>query len=193
MSTPTNLEVEIKLALLNDLPAIHLILRAAQLQVTKPRIFETNVVLDTPDLALRKNRELIRIRRVGADNILTYKGPPQPGEHKTREEIETAIAHPAQLELIFLRLGYRPTFRYEKFRTEFGYPGQPGVVTLDETPIGNFLEIEGDPLWIDHLAHALGFSKAAYLTQSYATLYRAYCEKLGLPPTNMVFTNPAAS
>ena len=191
MSTPTNLEVEIKLALPHDLTAIHQILSAAKLEVTKPRIFETNVVLDTPDLALRKKRELIRIRRVAGTNILTYKGPPQPGDHKTREEIETAIADPAQLELIFLRLGYRPTFRYEKFRTEFGQLGQPGVVTLDETPIGNYLEIEGDPLRIDQLARELGFSKAAHLTRSYATLYRAYCEKHGLPPTNMVFTTPA--
>ena len=191
MSTPLNLEVEIKLALADDLSAIQQILRGAKLQITKARIFESNLVFDTPDLGLRKNRELIRIRRVGANSILTYKGPPQLGEHKTREEIETAVADPAQLELIFLRLGYQPTFRYEKFRTEFGRLGEPGVVTLDETPIGNFLEIEGDPLWIDHLANELGFSKPAYLTQSYASLYRAYCEKHSLPPTNMVFAKPA--
>ena len=193
MSTPTNLEVEIKLALADDLTAIQHILRAAKLQITKPRVFETNVVFDTHSLSLHKNHELIRIRRVGANSILTYKGPPQPGEHKTREEIETSIGDPAQLKLILLRLGYKPTFRYEKFRTEFGQLGAPGVVTLDETPIGNFLEIEGDPLRINRLANELGFSKSAYLNHSYASLYRAYCEKHGLALTNMVFANLPSS
>ena len=183
----TNLEVEIKLALPDDLSGIRKTLETAGLEIKTSRKFEANTILDTPDLALRRKRELIRIRRVGQESILTYKGPPQPGEHKTREEIESAVADPGHMELIFARLCYHPVFRYEKFRTEFGRLGEEGVVTLDETPIGNFLEIEGAPEWIDALAPELGFSKSDYVLLSYAGLYLAHCEKHGLAASNMVF------
>ena len=183
----TNLEVEIKVALPDDLSGIRETLKAAGLEIKTSRKFEANTILDTPDLALRRKRELIRIRRVGQESILTYKGQPQPGEHKTREEIESDVADPDRVELIFARLGYHPVFRYEKFRTEFSRLGAEGVVTLDETPIGNFLEIEGAPEWIDALAAQLGFYKSDYVLLSYAGLYFAHCEKHGLTASNMVF------
>ena len=94
----------------------------------------------------------------------------------------------ARVETIFTHMGYRPVFRYEKFRTEYTKrAGNGGKVLLDETPIGNFLEIEGSPRWIDRSARLLGFSSEDYITRSYGYLYLAYCREKRIPPKDMLF------
>jgi hypothetical protein len=47
------------------------------------------------------------------------------------------------------------------------------ALSLDETPIGDFLEVEGDPEQIHRCAAALGFSRQAYETRSYLEIYRS--------------------
>ena len=70
----------------------------------------------------------------------------------------------------------------------FGEERDKGVVTLDETPIGNFFELEGTPDWIDKTATLLGFERGAYVLASYGRLYLDHCAANGLEPTNMVFS-----
>jgi adenylate cyclase class 2 len=62
-----------------------------------------------------------------------------------------------------------------------------GLVTLDETPIGAFLELEGPSYWIDQTATQLGFSGDEYITRSYATLYQEYLRAHPEAPCNMTF------
>jgi len=180
-------EIEIKLALPENLTEIRRKLREEGFGVSKKRIHEMNVVFDTSGSVLRQGGKLLRLRQVGRSSILTFKGPPKPGKHKSREELETDIPDAPAFEKILSRLGYNPTFRYEKFRTELERTGEQGVVTLDETPIGNFLEIEGAPRWIDRNAKALGFSTRDYITKSYGSLYVDYCAAYGVQPTHMLF------
>ena len=69
-------------------------------------------------------------------------------------------------------MGLRPCFRYEKYRSTYRLPGLPGlIVEVDETPIGDFLELEGSPMEIDCGAALLGFSPADYITKSYGALF----------------------
>jgi hypothetical protein len=63
--------------------------------------------------------------------------------------------------------------------TEYFQPGTHGIVTLDETPIGCFLEIEGAPRWIDLTARRLGFQKFDYITASYGRLYQEFSKARG--------------
>ncbi len=186
MSTQ-NVETEIKLRW-NDSPhRARALLRSAGFRIIRRRVFEVNLVFDSPDLKLRAARELIRLRTAGQAYTLTYKGPPQPGPHKSREEIETQVTNPVHAEVILTKLGYHPVFRYEKFRTEYqDYDGE-GTITLDETPIGIFFEIEGPSEWIDRTATRLGFSSPDFILQSYGSLYLDYCRQHGLQPKNMVF------
>lgn len=88
---------------------------------------------------------------------------------------------------ILSRLGFEPVFRYEKYRTEYAPEERDGLATLDETPIGIFLELEGAPEWIDRKAAELGFTEAGYVTASYAGLYREYREEHPGSPEDMVF------
>jgi adenylate cyclase class 2 len=121
---------------------------------------------------------VLRLRRiVSADRtqaLVTYKGPAMREIHKSREEIEFTVSDPEAFGTVLGRLGYQPGFRYEKYRTKFRAGGEPGLVTLDETPIGIFLELEGPEYWIDAAATRLGFSPADYITASYGLIYRRY-------------------
>ena len=95
--------------------------------------------------------------------MVTYKGPATRDGYKSREEIEFDVSDPDTFTLVLERLGYHPTFRYEKFRTQLRIAGEPGLITIDETPIGVYLEIEGPQDWIDSTAARLGLSESAVL------------------------------
>lgn len=185
--TKDHREVEIKLRVEEDLARVRRRLESAGFKISKARVFESNILFDTAERKLRESSQLLRLRRVGDECILTFKGLPSPGKYKSREEIETGVSEEANLELIFARLGFVPVFRYEKFRTEHQAPGQDGVVTLDETPIGVYLEIEGSAEWIDRTAELLGFSEQEYITKSYGGLYLDYCREHGIAASNMIF------
>ena len=182
----TTEEVEIKLAVASAGAGRRLLAKAG-FQVSKPRVFEANDVWDTSEQALRNRRNLLRLRQAGDRHVLTYKGAPVDGPHKRREELEVTLSDSRKMALILQRLGYTLQFRYEKYRTEFELPGQKGTATLDETPIGTWLELEGGPRWIDRTAAKLGFRREDYVTSSYGTLYLEHCRANGIEPTNMVF------
>jgi adenylate cyclase, class 2 len=165
-------------------------LEAAGYGVAHPRTFESNTIYDTADAGLARNGMLIRLREFGERSVITWKGPPIPGPHKSRPELETTVGSVNTLAAILSKLGYAPVFRYEKFRTEFKQPGADGTVVLDETPLGAFLELEGDGEWIDRTAALLGFSPQDYVLESYGRLYQKECEKLGVQPKHMVFPSP---
>ena len=83
--------------------------------------------------------------------------------------METSVADGKQIDAILRSLGYAPSFRYEKFRAE--WTDGKGQIVTDETPIGNFCEIEGRSRWIDATAKKLQVSRADYITKNYATLF----------------------
>ena len=154
--------------------------------LVSPRTLESDQVFDLPDQSLRRAGQLLRLRSAGGQSILTYKGPVLPSRHKSREEIETSFSSSAALEQILERLGYTPSFRYQKYRTAFRTVGESGTVFLDETPIGVFLELEGPADWIDRTAIHLGFAESDYVTRSYASLYASHLEH-HLGPRDMLF------
>jgi adenylate cyclase class 2 len=179
-------ETEIKLAV-PDARAARRMLKAADFHVSRRRLFEGNTIFDTPRLNLRRSHTLLRLRETGGDAILTYKGAPVPSRHKSREEIETVVEDPRAVRVVLERLGYRVVWRYEKFRTEYRLGRGAGMATLDETPIGVYLELEGSPRWIDRMARILGFTHQHYITASYARLHMEYCKRHNRKRCDMVF------
>jgi adenylate cyclase, class 2 len=170
----TNLEIEVKIPFEAGPDAARERIEGAGYAQVESRTLESDTVFDRGQQELRAARQLLRLRRAGERTIVTYKGPPQPGPYKSREEIEFDISKAGAFTQVLDRLGYRPSFRYEKYRTKFARAGEPGIVSIDETPIGVFLELEGEPSWIDRAAAAMGFSRAEYSTASYASLYQKY-------------------
>lgn len=180
-------EIETKLRLAGGLRQARKKLQHAGFRVHKRRVLESNILFDNLKRSLRKHGKLLRVRQIGPRGILTVKGPSEQSRYKKRWEIETQLRDIGAMQAILGHLGYHPVFRYEKFRTEYAARSGPGKVLLDETPIGNFLELEGNPGWIDRTARRLGFSAADYISRSYGYLYLAFCRERRIRPKNMTF------
>jgi adenylate cyclase class 2 len=188
MKSPTETEVKIRLA---DRAAVVNRIQRSGFKASTGRLFESNTLYDAQDHDLGKRDMLLRLRQIGEKGVITWKGRGDPGRHKSRPELETSVGSIETLGRILAHLGYEPSFRYEKYRTEFVSQNEEGVITLDETPIGDFLELEGPSEWIDDTAKQLGFSEQDYLLDSYARLYVADCERRGVEPGQMVFASHA--
>lgn len=182
-----NVEIEIKLRLSGDLREVRKRLTGLGFRVIKRRVLESNVLFDNRKRTLRKHGRLLRLRRVSGHGLLTFKEPSETTRYKKRWEIETHLRDSDVIDTIFSKIGYHPVFRYEKFRTEYGGSSDGGHVLVDETPIGNFLELEGKPRWIDRTARLLGYSHADYINRSYGYLYLAYCRERRIQPGDMLF------
>jgi len=193
-------EVEIKLGVVD---AYALIERLHRLGATSHgRVLEQNTIYDTPDFHFRSRGRLLRLRvetplpgRGPARAVLTGKAPtPVAGgrgrrqskpRFKERLERERIVHDPRRWPSILRSLGLRPGFRYEKYRSEFRLPGVH--VYLDETPAGNFLELEGTARSIDRAARALGFTRREYFRGTYWDVYASDCRRKGIRPRNMLF------
>jgi adenylate cyclase class 2 len=172
------IETEIKFRV-SDLAALADRLQSAGFRLETPRSFESNILYDTPDRRMRARTEILRIRSYAGHWTLTHKRLPSPAavglgqheidRHKHRVETETSVAHGGALAEFFLSLGLVAAFRYEKWRTE--WTDGEGHCVIDETPIGNYAELEGPSDWIDRSARRLGVDPSAYITLSYGRLF----------------------
>ncbi len=183
MSGPREVEIKFVLHNINDMQRR---LKRAGFRCVTPRTHEMNTLYDLPSGALRQRGEVLRLREYGGQWKLTHKSRGKALRHKTRVENETGVADGRRAEAILMALGYKPSFRYEKFRAEWS--DGTGHVVLDETPIGNFGEIEGPSRWIDRAARALGLRTADYITDSYVGLFMGWKKRTGSPAQHMTFT-----
>jgi adenylate cyclase class 2 len=168
MPSNKNKEIEIKFRVA-DLRSLSRKLRAAGFRVVTRRTHEMNTLYDLPGRVLQGRKELLRLRKYGAEWTLTHKSGKKTGRHSSRQELETGVDDGKKMDAILRALGYSPSFRYEKFRAE--WTDGKGQVVVDETPIGKFCEIEGPPRWIDTTAGKLDVRKAEYITKNYAGLF----------------------
>lgn len=172
MGTPNQLEIEIKIRIA-DTAEICRQLTKMGFRVSMEKEFEQNIVFDTGDFRLGKKGCLLRLRKTGSRHILTFKRPsparPKSEEYKIREEIETQVENFEATRAILSGLGFEMSFIYEKYREVFSR----GIIKImvDETPIGNFIEIEAPEAEIDAVSRELGFSRADYIVDNYRTLF----------------------
>jgi len=167
-------EIEIKFQV-KDLPVLNRRLRRLGFRrVTKPT-HEMNTLYDLAGLPLRRRGDLLRLRQYGTEWVLTHKAKGKTGRHKTREENQTKVGDGRAMATILGALRFRPTFQYEKVRAEWS-DGQVHVV-VDETPIGNFSEIEGSPRLIDKTARSLGIKTEDYITDAYTELFTRWKQR----------------
>jgi adenylate cyclase class 2 len=210
-----NAEIELKFPI-DDLERLQSRLPSLGFQLETPRTFERNTLYDTPDRVLRELKQILRIRNYGDIWTVTHKRRPHPiadagfdpaPRYKVRIETETQVDDGAALASLFEQLGYIAVFRYEKYRTEWSHTPSPIEramvaaasppsdvplnptfhLVLDETPIGNYAELEGPPAWIDATVSALGIDPATCLTDSYGRLFLSWKQRTGSPVDHLTF------
>ncbi len=161
-------------------------LEAVGAHVEKPRHFEQNVLYDYPDRRLVKRDEALRLRRVGDQSWLTWKGPHHgSGRIKQRRELETFLSDADAVAGILEALGLVECFRYEKYRAI--YRTESAILTIDETPLGVFLEIEATPGIITEMAGRLSLDMEHAINLSYPHLYELHRDTTPGAPEFMVF------
>jgi adenylate cyclase class 2 len=164
-------ETEIKLRIASVEAARGTLVRLGA-RLVRERHLEDNVLFDDAAGSLRASGTVLRLRVTPHGALLTFKGPRATfGGVKSREERETVVGDAEEARAILRNLGYRPCFRYQKHRETWTHRGQE--IEVDETPIGAFLEIEGDADGIHAVARELGFSRSDYVTESYVGLFFA--------------------
>lgn len=151
----------------------------------RPRQLQDDRLLDWTDRRLYRNRCTLRIRDQEGSALFTFKGPPQGGPMKIREELETTIGDGELLLRMMDQIGLRVWFRYQKYREEYEY--KHVVITIDETPIGTFVELEGNEQGIKETADIMGFTPSDYVLESYHALFIAECRARKLSITDMTF------
>lgn len=163
-------EVEVKIRIA-DIPAISEKISDLGAKMEKERFLEENTLYDFRSKDLEKKQHALRLRKINKIILLTFKGPPQKSrKFKIREEYETEVRNEKQLRKILKSLGLQPVFNYQKYRTV--YRKKNLKVCLDETHIGNFIELEGERNEIVKFAKALGFSKNEFIKLDYVQLMK---------------------
>ena len=122
--------------------------------LARARHFEDNELFDDERHSLRARGRVLRLRHNDQGAQLTAKGPRRDVDGvKSRPEVEVGVGDGALARALLELLGYRRTFRYQKYREVWRW-GDCEIV-LDETPVGPFLEIEGPVDGIHAAARAL--------------------------------------
>lgn len=139
-------------------------------RLVRAREFEDNRLYDFPECDLMRRQAMLRLRTVPGGGLLTYKDSPRIEDGaKLRDEIEVRFDAAGPLAAILQAIGMVPQFRYQKYRTTWSRGDL--VITLDETPIGTFAELEGPKSAIDAMATELGFQTSEYIADSYRELF----------------------
>ncbi len=177
-------ERELKFAQV-DLDALRQRLLELEAERVGPVLFEQNWLLDRKG-ELGKRGSILRVRaEEGRGALITFKGAASfDGPVKVRTELETRIESADKALALLTALGYKVERRYEKMREEWRLGTE--TICLDHTPIGDFVEFEGDRA--EAVAKRCGFDGESALRKSYLMLYADYIAEHPEAPLDMVFT-----
>ena len=179
-------EIEVKIEIPDPEAAVRRLLEAGARE-SSPRELEDNVLLDLDDNRLARTGKMLRVRRIGSKSLLTVKSPPENAstKYKIRRETEVEVADAKKMLQALEDAGFRPSWRYQKWRRTFAFQGN--TVVVDELPWGAYLEIEGDADSIDRAASLLGYGPENYEIASYREIYERRCRAAGAPVGDLVF------
>jgi len=166
-----------------DLETLRDRLEALEAESDGPAALEDNWIFDR-DGELQRGESVLRLRYDRRGTRLTFKGPARfEGSVKIRSEHETKVEDAAALRDILVALGYEPVRRYQKYREEWRLGSL--IIALDHTPIGDFVEIEGEGC--ETVARRLGLETEDAETRNYLKLYEDYLKEHPGATPDMIF------
>ena len=164
-----NQEIEVKFYL-NDLARFEKNLQGLGAELIQQRVHEINLRFDTPDGELTNSGQVLRLRQDERSRF-TYKrsSPEETDSVSSRTEIEFEVSSFENARLFLEALGYQVYVSYEKYRRTYQLPGVE--IMFDETPFGDFIEIEGSNAQsIETIAAALHLNWQARCLEGYMML-----------------------
>jgi adenylate cyclase class 2 len=105
------------------------------------------------------------------------------GPVKVRRETEITVSEPDAARSLLEALGYSVARRYQKKREEWRLGGVD--IALDHTPIGDYVEFEGEKAEV--VARRCGFDASKVEMRSYLRLYADHLKTNPAAPPEMVF------
>lgn len=135
---------------------------------------QRDTYFDNLDTQMRTQDRCLRIRleQTGSAKkvFITYKGPKQAGQYKSRQEIEFSIDSAKSAQQLFAALGYLPAITVEKQRSVWIL--DDCQIALDQVKnLGSFVEIEGpDEKKVSQAKNKLGLADLHHISDSYADL-----------------------
>jgi adenylate cyclase class 2 len=180
-------ETELKLYI-PDLAALKAKIEAAGAKLTAPRVFEKNIRFDDAEKSLQATATILRLR-YDTRSRLTYKAGEKVHDQygSTRFEAEVEVSDLETMQIILERLGYTPSFIYEKYRATYELDG--AEIMLDELPYGTFAEIEGAQDAIKRVVERLDLHGAQRYTNSYSVLFWIAQRNKGWTFRDLTFDN----
>jgi len=141
------LEVELKFQL-TDETALRNELTPLAVEWHEP-IEQVDCYFNHPARDFAQTDEALRLRQVGDENVITYKGPKLDAATKTRREIELPISPGdkglEQFSELLIALGFRRVAEVRKKRTKatFTWKDWPVELAIDDVAkVGRFAEVE---------------------------------------------------
>ncbi len=170
-------EIEVKF-LLKDLTALIQKIDQLDLSCTQKRVHEFNLRYDLPDGRLVTKKQVLRLRQ-DTQALLTFKGPGVLDEGVLlRKEIEVSVSDFDTARRLLEALGYQVIMMYEKYRANYLMDGV--ILSVDETPFGLFIELEGEsPAQVKSAASLLGLDWRQRINLSYSALLDQYNKNTG--------------
>jgi len=170
-------EIEVKF-FLKDHEALMQKIAALQLPCSQERIHEFNLRYDLPDGSLVAQNQVLRLRK-DTQARLTFKGPGVMEEDVLlRKEIEVVVSDFETTKRLLEALGYQVVMMYEKYRANYLLDSL--VMSVDETPLGLFVELEGEsPAQVRKAADVLGLDWDARINLSYSALLSLFNQNTG--------------
>jgi adenylate cyclase class 2 len=184
-----NTEVEVKVYVASfDAVRQRLVENGAQLDTE--RLYEYNIRYEDRERSMTAAGRVLRLRRDSRCR-LTYKEPlssaSKSDDALARTELEVQVSDFDTTDLLLRRLGFEPSWVYEKYRTTY-HMFQCEVV-LDEMPFGLFVEVEGAADDISRTLLALGLANAPRILAGYGDLFARVKERLNLDFQDLTFEN----
>ena len=182
-----NQEREVKFYI-QDLEALAERLHICGADLTRARTLEINLRLDTQDRSLYKQGRMLRLRQDDRARV-TYKADARvEGGVIARTEIEFTVDNFAVARKLFEALGYQTMVIYEKYRRVYRIGDVE--VTLDELPMGNFVEIEApNNTLIEGVAQMLGLDWSKGIATNYIGLFETARANRGFTFNDLIFEN----
>ncbi len=180
------LEQEMKIPV-PSLAEVRLRLHRRGATLVQASALEDNWVLDDRDRTLAAAGRLLRVRRCAGRSVLTLKGPASfSAGVKSRTELETEVGDGETALEVLATLGLACVRRYQQRRETWTLAGV--TVALDETPMGAFVELEGEAGGLGAAAAALDLDPRRAARGTYLDLWAAYRGEHPEAPLDMVFT-----